>query len=309
MNIKNLTRTFPLLAALLAAGPAAAAGGKLRVLATTDYLGSLTQTIGGDKVKVDYLSPAGFDADNYSPRPQDLFKIHRAKLFIMVGLSLEDWARDLVNAANNPGLIKAEVYHGIKLLDVPKGSVDFSFGDIHPHGNPHFQLDPEDGRVMARNIKTALAYADPANKDYYAANLADFERRLTAAEARWKELMAPYKGWAFTPYHEDMDYFAQAFQLSIPKPPNTIEEKPGFVPSPRRIEEVINQGKTAGVKLIVTEPYYDVSIGRAVANGEKLPFLVVSLYDIGLDPKQTDYISMEDSIVTRFAQAFAGHGD
>ena len=122
---------------------------KVRVLTTTNYIASLAETIGGDKISVSALSPAGFDADNYNARPQDLFKIHQAKLFIMVGLNLEDWARDLVNAANNPDLVKAEIYHGVPLLDVPKGNVDYSFGDIHPYGNPHFQLNPEDGRIMA----------------------------------------------------------------------------------------------------------------------------------------------------------------
>ncbi len=309
MNSKFQMLPCAALAALILALPVCARAAKLRVLATTDYLAALGKSVGGDKVVVDYLSPAGFDADNYSPRPQDLFKIHRAKVFLLIGLSLEDWARDLVNAANNPDLVKAEVYHGIKLLDVPTGAVDYSFGDIHPHGNPHFQTNPEDGRIMARNVETALAYADPADADYFKKNLADFEKRLTEAEARWNKEMAPYKGWAFTPYHEDMDYFAQAFGLRVPTPPKTIEEKPGFVPSPRRIQEVIADAKAAGVKLIVTEPYYDVSIAKAVADGAGLPLLTVSLYDIGLDPKQTDYISMEDYIVSSFARSFAqAHG-
>jgi len=291
------------LAAFFCAAVPGAWASRLRVLATTDYIAALAKTIGGDKVSVDYLSPAGFDADGYSPRPQDLFKIHEAKLFLMIGLNLEDWARDLVNAANNPNLVKAEIYHGIKLLDVPKGAVDYSFGDIHPYGNPHFQLNPEDGRIMARNIYKALVYVDPDNQAFYAKNLADFEARLTRAETRWNAEMAPYKGSAFIPYHEDWDYFAQAFHLVIPDPPDTIEEKPGFVPSPRRIETVIQDAKSAGVKFVVTEPYYDVSIGQAVAKGLGVPCAVVSLYDIGLNHKETGYISMMDVIVGQIAQA------
>ncbi|MHB2026698.1 MAG: metal ABC transporter substrate-binding protein [Elusimicrobiota bacterium] len=307
MASKNKALFLPLFTACLLIHAGLARAGKLRVLATTDYIASLAQTIGGDKVSVDFLSPPGFDADNYSPRPQDLFKIHRAKLFLMIGLNLEDWARDLVNAANNPGLIKAEIYHGIKLMDVPKSHVDYSFGDIHPYGNPHFQLNPTDGRIMARNIETALAYADPRDKAYFAKNFADFESRLTKAEVRWRAEMAPFKGYAFIPYHEDWDYFAQAFHMTIPNPPNTIEEKPGFVPSPRRIEEVIQDAKNAKVKLVITEPYYNVSIGQAVAKGLGAPCLVVSLYDIGLNPKEKDYISMVDYIINQFVETLGGH--
>ncbi|MDE2293638.1 MAG: zinc ABC transporter substrate-binding protein [Elusimicrobia bacterium] len=297
-----------LAAALLAAAPPARSA-PMRVVTTTDYVASLARTIGGDKVSVTPLSPPGFDADAYSPRPQDLFKVHQAKLFIMIGLNLEDWARDLVNSANNPDLIKAEIYRGVPLLDKPQGRVDYSFGDIHPYGNPHFQLNPEDGRIMARNIEKALAYADPADEALFARNLAAFETRLTAAEARWKAEMAPYKGDAVLPYHESWDYFAQAFGLTIPEPPKTIEEKPGFVPSPRRIETVIQQAKSAGVKLVITEPYYDVSIAQTVAKSLGVPCLSLSLYDIGLNPKQTDYIAMVDDVVGRVSRALGGSAD
>src|ERR1700690_2126860 len=163
---------------LLVAAPSAWAA-RFRVVTTTDYTAALARQVGGDKVDVESLVPPGFNADLYSPRPQDLYKIHRAKLFIMIGLNLEDWARDVVTASDNANLVKAEIYHGIKLLDVPKGNVDYSFGDIHPFGNPHFQLDPEAGRIMAKNIETALVEVDPADKAYFDKNLADFEKKLT----------------------------------------------------------------------------------------------------------------------------------
>lgn len=298
---------FFLIAALIAQAARPAQAGTLRVITTTNYIASLAKTIGGNKVSAESLSPPGFNADDYSPRPQDLFKIHKARLFIMIGLNLEDWARDLVNAANNPGLVKAQIYQGIPLLDVPRGHVDYSLGDIHPYGNPHFQLNPKDGRIMARNIFKALVYVDPQDKAYFAANLADFEKRLSAAEIRWKAEMAPFKGDAIIPYHESWDYVAQYFHLVIPDPPKSIEEKPGFVPSPRRIEEVVRLARENHVKLIVTEPYYDVSIARAIAKQLGIPYLNISLYDIGINPKETDYISMVDVIVGQFVKALGGH--
>ncbi len=303
-----MTKKSLSLAAVLLLAAASARAGKMRVLTTTVYTASLAKTIGGDKVSVESLVPPGFNADNYSPRPQDLFKIHKAKLFMMIGLNLEDWARDLVSAANNPDLVEAELYHGIKLLDKPAGSVDFSFGDIHPFGNPHFQTDPEAGRILAKNIAEALGVADPADKDLFAKNLADFEAKLTVAEKGWKEKLAPYKGTSILTYHESWDYFAEYFGFPIPVPPKTIEEKPGFVPSPRRVEEVIRLAKDKNVKLIVTEPYYDVSIAQTIADRLGVPMLNFDLYGIGLDPKETDYISMVDDVVSQVAQKLGGHG-
>lgn len=283
---------------------APARGATLKIVTTTTDLASLAGTVGGDKVDVQAIVPGGFNADLYDPRPSDLFKIHRARLFMEIGLGLEEWARDLVNEANNPDLIKADVSYQVPLLDVSKGPVNFSFGDIHPYGNPHYQLDPEDGRVMARNIFNALAYADPANKDYFARNLNAFEKRLDEAEARWRAAMAPFTGAKFIPYHGSWSYFARAFKLAIPM---TIESKPGFVPSPARIKEVIALAKAQGVRLIVTEPYYDVSIAELVARQAGVPWLNLTI-NVGGAPEQTDYIATIGYLVDQFVKALGPHG-
>src|SRR5471030_2541008 len=101
----NKKLSLVVVAAFLTAAPVAHAE-KLHVVTTTDYTAALTREVGGDKVDVESLVPPGFNADLYSPRPQDLFKIHRAKLFIMIGLNLEDWARDVVTASDNANLAK-----------------------------------------------------------------------------------------------------------------------------------------------------------------------------------------------------------
>jgi ABC-type Zn uptake system ZnuABC Zn-binding protein ZnuA len=303
MRIKVLLYVLPAaFVCMLRLAPYAQAA-PVQVVTTTTDLASLTEAVGGDKVEVRALVPPGFNADLYSPRPSDLFKIHQARLFIQIGLGLEDWARDLVNEANNSELVKAQVSYQIPLLDVPKGHVDYSFGDIHPYGNPHYQLDPEDGRVMARNILNALAYTDPADKDYFAQNLAAFDARLGSAEKKWDAEMAPFAGTKFVPYHESWDYFARAFKLQIPE---TIETKPGFAPSPARVEQVIQFCKQQNVKLIVTEPYYDVSVAQLIAKEAGISYL--NLYiDVGGDPQQKDYISMIDYVVTQFVTTLSGH--
>lgn len=293
---------FIFAAALIA--PQGAIAARLQVVTTTTDLASLAQTVGGDKVEAQSLVPPGFNADFYSPRPNDLFKIHNARLFIEIGLGLEEWARDLVEAADNSNLIKANVSYQIPLMDVPHGQVNYSFGDIHPYGNPHYQLGPEDGRIMARNIANALAYADPGDKDYFEKNLAAFDARLTAAEARWQKEMAPYRGVKFIPYHESWYYFARAFHMEIP---TTIEAKPGFVPSPARIEQVIKIVKAEHVRLIVTEPYYDLSIAQLISRQTGVPYLNLPI-DVGGVAQQKDYISMIGYIVDQFVKTLGAHG-
>lgn len=115
--------------------------------------------------------------------------------------------------------------------------------------------------------------------------------------------MAPFAGTKFVPYHESWDYFARAFKLQIPE---TIETKPGFAPSPARVEQVIQLCKQQSVKVIVTEPYYDVSVAQLIAKEAGIPYLNLHI-DVGGDPQQKDYISMIDYIVTQFVTTLSGH--
>ena len=98
----------------------------IRVVTTTNYIGALTETLGGEKVSIESLSPAGFDADNYSARPQDLFKIHQAKLFIMIGLNLEDWARDPATKDRLITIMKTITFEEqLRRIDNSSGNLSF----------------------------------------------------------------------------------------------------------------------------------------------------------------------------------------
>jgi ABC-type Zn uptake system ZnuABC Zn-binding protein ZnuA len=306
--MKAILQSLLFIAAALFApsGTSDAAAARLRVVTFTTDLKSIAESIGGDRVRVDSLVPPGFDADHYVARPSDLYKLHRAQLFLMIGLGFESHAGGhLFQQIANPKLIYADMSHRVPLLDVAAGPVDYSFGDIHPLGNPHYQLNPEVGAIVARNVYTALIHADPDGRGYYEANLKAFEERLGQAMARWRKQMEPYKGARFMPYHNSWSYFAQAFDLVIPA---TIESKPGFVPSPARVQEVIEIARAENVRLVVTEPYYEVAIAKLVAEQVGIPYLVLTI-NVGGSPEQKDYISMIDHIVREFVRALGGRGN
>ena len=72
-------------------------------------------------------------------------------------------------------------------------------GDVHPLGNPHYWLDPDNGRRIARGIAQKLADVDPGNSQYFQQRFQDFDRRLSAAEKNWDAEMAPYRGIVLLP--------------------------------------------------------------------------------------------------------------
>src|SRR5262249_58603507 len=125
---------------------------------------------------------------------------NKADLLIVVGRELEiGWLPPLITSSRNPkiqvgaaGYLDAST--NVKILEIPTGQITRAMGDVHPAGNPHYWLDPSNGRRIAQAVQEKLSQLDPANAAYFAQRFADFDRRLTEGEKRWKAAMAPYKG-------------------------------------------------------------------------------------------------------------------
>ena len=153
------------IAALIALGLVAAgakAADKIRVVTTIPDLKSLTEAVGGDLVDVESLTRGTQNFHEAEVRPSMMLKLRKADLLIENGLDLDTWADVAVLGANNPKIIRGapgrlEISRGIPVLEVPTTRVDRSMGDVHPLGNPHFWLDPNNAKIMAANISRHLS--------------------------------------------------------------------------------------------------------------------------------------------------------
>src|SRR5476649_2529343 len=152
------------------------ASGTVKVVTTTMDLKSITELIGGNKVLVTSIATGYQNPHFVDPKPSYIISLSNADLFVTVGLDLETgWSPQLLTSARNskiqkgsPGYVDAS--EGIGLLQVPS-SLNRGEGDIHIYGNPHYWLDPMNGKVIARNITSGLERIDPSNKSLYEANL------------------------------------------------------------------------------------------------------------------------------------------
>ena len=136
-------------------------------------------------------------------------------------------------------------------------------GDVHPQGNPHYWLDPGNGRLIAQAIRDRLSAAlagrrAPTSTQRYD----DFDKRLAAAEKRWDATMAPLKGTKVVTYHRSWPNFMERLGLVVM---GYVEPKPGIPPSPSHTLELIADMKAQGVKLIIVEPYFDKKTPEAIA--------------------------------------------
>src|SRR3954465_13782546 len=196
---------------LLAAAPARAAG--IKVVATTQDLESLAREVGGDKVEVESLARGYQDPHQVEPKPSFILKLNKADLLIVVGRELEiGWLPALLNQAPNPPLqagaarsLDASAFAHI--LEIPTGQITRAMGDVHPQGNPHYWLSPENGRRIAQGIQKKLSEISPADAGYFAQRYADFDRRLAASEKQWTAQMAPFRGAKIVTYHRSWPNF------------------------------------------------------------------------------------------------------
>lgn len=295
--------------AALATGvlPAAA---QMNVITTTEDLASLAREVGGDKVTVESLARGYQDPHFVEAKPSFVFKLNRARLLIVVGRDLESgWMPPLItqsrNARIHPG---AEGYLDAsltaKILELPTGQITRAMGDVHPLGNPHYWLDPENGRRVAKAMQAKFSQMDGANAAYFAQRQADFDKRLTEAQQRWKATMAPYTGLKVVTYHRSWANFTTAFGLDVI---GYVEPKPGIPPTPQHTLDVIQAMKAQHVKIIVVEPYFDLKTPNAIARATGAKVVVIPP-SVGGVPAASDYLKLFDTGVTLLLAAIKETG-
>ncbi len=297
------------IAALVAIGTAPATAA-LKVVTTTSDLASIVQEVGGDKVEVRSLAKGYQDPHFVEAKPSFVLLLNKAQLLVVIGRELElAWLPPLITQSRNariqPG---AEGYldasQNVKILDLPTGAITRAMGDVHPSGNPHYWLDPENGRRIAKTIRDKLTRMDGANAAYYAQRETDFERRLTAAQQRWKEQLAPYKGVKVVTYHRSWTNFADAFGLEVI---GFVEPKPGIPPTPQHTLDVINAMKAQNVKIIMVEPYFDSKTPNSIASKTGGRVLVMPP-SVGGVPQAGDYFKLFDTDVALLVEAIKATG-
>ncbi len=289
----SLMRALPGLLALGLAGPLEAA---VNVVASTEDLAALAREVGGDKVKVDFIGRGYQDPHFVEAKPSFILKLHAADLLVVVGRELEiGWLPPLINQSRNAkiqqgadGYLDASL--AAEILEVPTGQITRAMGDVHPLGNPHYWLDPANGRRVGKAIQDKLAKIAPGDAAYFASRYADFDMRLAEGEKRWDAQMAPYKGLKIITYHRSWPNFCKRFGLDVI---GYVEPRPGIPPSPSHTIDLIAEMKRQNVKILLVEPYFDLktplSIGRET--GAKVLVMPPS---VGGEKEITDYIKLFD---------------
>lgn len=285
--------------------PALAVAPGLKVVTSTTDLYDIAQDVGGDRVTVTHISEGYQDPHFVEAKPSFVLQLRNADVFAFVGLDLEiGWMPLLLQGARNPkiqmgGTGYVDVSRVIPVLDVPQGNVDRSQGDVHPLGNPHYWLDPDNAKRIAQLFRDKFSQLDPAGAATYARNAAAFGAKLDAAERGWAPYLARIKGKPVVAWHTSWRYFAEYTGMNIV---GFMEPKPGVPPSPQHLAGLVQTMKRTGAKVIVMEPFYDRRTADRVAGltGAKVLMLPPSAGGIkGLN----DYLAVMDYDIKQLAAA------
>jgi ABC-type Zn uptake system ZnuABC Zn-binding protein ZnuA len=294
-----------ILVALLGVLGAAAPGraDPLRIVATTPDLGSIAAAVGGAAAEVTSLARPGEDPHFVDPKPSFIRTLNQADALVEGGAALEaGWLPPLVDGARNarialgaPGRIVAS--QGLALLEVPT-QLDRSLGDIHPFGNPHYLLDPENARAVARTIAEGLCQVDHARCETFRANAGRFAATIDERLAGWQRALTGARGAKVVTYHKTFDYLARRFGLEVI---DNLEPKPGIPPSPTHVAALVPKMQAEQVRLILVEPFRERKTPDFVA--EKTGARVVALPIMPGGAEARDYLGLIDYDVKQVGTA------
>jgi len=174
-------------------------------------------------------------------------------------------------------------------------------GDVHPLGNPHYWLDPDNVGTILETIADAFSQAAPEHAQLFRSRREHYLATLAGALAEWKKLLAPYAGAKLVTYHSSFPYFADHFGLSIV---NHIEPKPGIPPTPSHISGLITMMRTGKVAVIALEQFYPANVAEQIAQSTGAELVRVSTSIGGLEGTET-YLKLMEHNVRALANAFA----
>jgi zinc/manganese transport system substrate-binding protein len=296
--MKKLSFILLVLGLLIAAPTSAFA--KTNIFACAPEWAALAEEIGGDKVDVYTASNANQDIHHMRAKPSLLAAMRKADLVICSGASLEiGWLPILLNKAGNNqvqegsiGSIMASDY--VPLLDVMQ-SVDRSMGHVHPEGNPHVHLDPNNIILVSKVIVERLSEIDVPNSGHYQNNQTVFESGWKQAISQWSNEGSSLKGQKVVVYHKSWTYLLNWLGMETVA---SLEPKPGIPPNAAHLEKVLQDIQGKNVKGILVAPFENEKGAKWLSKKTSVPIVKLP-FTVGGNAQAKDLKSLFDDTIQR----------
>jgi ABC-type Zn uptake system ZnuABC Zn-binding protein ZnuA len=272
--------------------PTSARPDTLDVVATTTVFADIVRNVGGDRVTVDSIIPAGAGPEDYEPKPNDARLLADADLVVSNGVGLDDFLDRLITSTGEDQAERLILGEGIPTIDV----------DGEP--NPHFWLDPSlvaDHYIPA--IEAALSHIDPTGEPQYAKAAADYRKQVLDMDAanRAKLDTVPASDRKLVTFHDAFPYFAAHYGFEVV---GVILSNVGQEPSASDLAALVERVKATGTRAVFSEAQFSPELAQTLADEAGVSRVVTTLYNDTVGPPPTDtYLTMIAWNVDRIVEA------
>ena len=278
------------------AGSPVAAGAspvaKLPVLASFYPLQEIAQRVGGDRVAVTNLTPAGAEPHELELSPRDLERLRQARLLVYLGAGFQPALEKAVQTTQAPNLVALEVSQGMTLLEgqaeddhgrEPKtGAISRAKTAEVNQADPHIWLDPVLMKEMVAKVRDALIRIDPAGRERYEANARTYQSELSDLDQEFREGLKNCRRKEIVTSHASFAYLAERYRLEQ-EPITGVS--PETEPSPQRLREIVQFAREHDVKVIYCETLVDPKVAETIAREVGARTLVLNPIE-GLTPAE-----------------------
>jgi ABC-type Zn uptake system ZnuABC Zn-binding protein ZnuA len=222
---------------------------------------SIVANIAGDRAQVTGVIPEGEDSHTYEPKPSVAQVVANADIVVVNGLKLEDPTRKLAQQ-NTPDTTPI-VELGNLTLRPDQYLYDFSFPRDGGKPNPHLWTNPPMARCYAEIAASTMAAADPANADYYRANLDRYAARLDELDQLFTQASATMTAQQrkLLTYHDAYAYFAVHYGWTVV---GAIQVSSFEEPTPKEVASLIDQVKAQQVPAIFGSEVFPSPVLRQI---------------------------------------------
>lgn len=305
------------LASLLLAGSAMAMDG---VVASIKPIHSLVAAVMGDAGTPDLLVQGAGSPHTYSLRPSDARMLENAKVIFWIGDELETFlAKPLQSLASNATVVTLSETAGLTLLNVREGGSfdhhdhDHDAHEDENHDNDHHDrghgskdmhlwLDPENARVIVREVAKTLAQIDPVNAPTYQQNAERADQRLATLIEETNAKLSSVKDKRFIVFHDAYHYFEDRFEL---QPAGSVSVNPETPPSAQRVKEIRDRIAEAEAVCVFAEPQFEPRIVSVVTEGTRAKAGQLDPLGADLSDGPDLYFNLVGNLASSFADCMA----
>lgn len=230
-------------------------GQKMKIGATIFPVYDITRRIGGDKIDVVRILPAGASPHTFELTSSKFKELQGAVAVFKIG-GIDDWADD---ASESLGVEIFSLREGINIRDYSVlmiGEEEEESGS----GDPHYWTTMPNAKIIAREITEKISSIDPENAAYYSDNLANFGREADLADAEIRYILKDAGGRSIIAFHGAWNYFAEEYGLKVAA---SFEPSPGKEPSVAHLIALSDLVKKENIRSIFSEPAFSDDLIRS----------------------------------------------